>query len=153
MSLLKYGRQTFIPIQNSRQSYRFFYICIMVLRIKADELETKESKLKANQRGKEKYFALSYSAPFCVPHTLQHLAFDEKFAAAFVFILNSGSCREPAKHVNRCKTQKFLFSFLFFPFCIVLDILFLFYFQFQHCDVEHCLHTASLQPHFPGKVF
>ena len=57
----------------------------MVLRIKAEELETKESKLKANKCGKEMYVALSYFAPFYVPHTLQHLAFDEKFAAFVCF--------------------------------------------------------------------
>jgi len=43
--------------------------------------------------------------------------------------------------------------FPLFSFSIVLDISFLFYFQFQHCDVEHSLHTARLQPHFPGKGF
>jgi len=56
----------------------------MALRIKAEALKTKGSKLKASQRGKEMYIALSYSAPFCVSHTFQHLAFDEQFAAAFV---------------------------------------------------------------------
>ena len=61
-----------------------FYICIMTLRIKTEEAETKESELKASQHGKEMYVALSYCAPFCAPHTFQHLAFDEQFAAAFV---------------------------------------------------------------------
>lgn len=41
---------------------------------------------------------------------------------------------------------------LFFPFSIVLDILFLLYFQFQHCDVEQSAYRKS-PTSFPWQGF
>jgi len=77
-------KHSYLRVYKTVDKVTGFLICITVLRIKAEALETKESKLKASQHGKDVYIALSYSAPFCVPHAFQHLAFDEQFAAAFV---------------------------------------------------------------------
>ena len=129
------ARNQFLQLHKTTCKVIVLYVCILVIVILDKGGKDKRPEVNVSQHGKEMHVAFSYTPAFCVPHTFQrqHLT-NSSLLPLFVFVPNAGSCREPTKHVNRCKTLKFPFSFLFF--CLVFyRIFWSFLFQFQHSDV------------------